>query len=51
MKHLRHAPLSKLPNADRVHENGVFVGNHHYIMNNEFELLHDTLTDFVKTAG
>jgi len=51
MKHLAHAPLSPLPNADKVHENGFFIGNHHYEMNKEFELLHDTLSHFLRRAS
>jgi CDP-4-dehydro-6-deoxyglucose reductase, E1 len=30
MKHLNHAELEKFPAADAVHDNGFFVGNHHY---------------------
>ena len=51
MKHMPHAPLSPLPNADIVHENGLFIGNHHYEMKKEFELLHDALARFLKRAS
>ena len=51
MKHMPHAPLSPLPNADIVHENGLFIGNHHYEMKKEFELLHDTLAGFLNRAS
>jgi len=30
MKHLNHSPLPALPVADIVHDQGLFVGNHHY---------------------
>ena len=46
MKHLTHAPLPKLPNADKVHENGLFIGNHHYKMEEEFNLLANALASF-----
>ena len=51
MKHLPHAPLTPFPNADKVHENGLFLGNHHYAMKREFELLHDTLVAFLNRAS
>jgi len=46
LKHLTHAPIPALPNADAVHENGLFVGNHHYEMNEEFTLLEKALKAF-----
>lgn len=36
MAHLAHAPLGELPVAD---ERGLFVGNHHYPLGRELELL------------
>jgi CDP-6-deoxy-D-xylo-4-hexulose-3-dehydrase len=33
----------ELPGADEVHDNGIFVGNHHYALHREIELLADTL--------
>ena len=30
MTHLDHSELPALPNSDEIHENGLFVGNHHY---------------------
>lgn len=46
LKHLRHADLPELINADKVHFDGLFVGNHHYPMQNEINLLVDVLSEF-----
>ena len=43
---LEHAPIGPLPVADEIHEEGLFVGNHHYDLSNEFNLLINTLSDF-----
>jgi len=48
LKHLNHAPISDLPNADKLHVDGLFVGNHHYPLDREFQLLDDALTSFEK---
>ena len=44
--HLDHAPIGPLPIADEIHEEGLFVGNHHYDLSKELELLANTLIDF-----
>ena len=44
--HLNHAPIGALPASDEVHNNGLFVGNHHYDMSTELDLLANTLLDF-----
>jgi CDP-6-deoxy-D-xylo-4-hexulose-3-dehydrase len=36
---------ASLPSADKAHFNGLFVGNHHYPIPNEIELLHTTLSN------
>lgn len=46
MKHLPHVSLPKLPNADKVHVDGLFVGNHHYDLTMEFDLLESALQEF-----
>ena len=46
IKHLPHTPLTSLPAADDIHENGLFVGNHHYDLSKELNLLIETLTTF-----
>lgn len=43
MRHLAHSPIGELPVADQLHEQGLFVGNHHFPMPNELALLRDTL--------
>jgi CDP-6-deoxy-D-xylo-4-hexulose-3-dehydrase len=44
--HLDHAPIGPLPVADEIHDEGLFVGNHHYDLSKELELLANTLIDF-----
>jgi CDP-6-deoxy-D-xylo-4-hexulose-3-dehydrase len=46
IEHLPHTKLSPLPAADDIHENGLFVGNHHYDLTKEIDLLIETLTAF-----
>ena len=48
LKHLPHVALEDLKNADQVHDEGLFIGNHHYEMNHEFELLDKALKTFMK---
>lgn len=48
IKHLPHAEIMNLPNADRIHHDGLFVGNHHYEMNEEFSLLEKSLSEFLR---
>jgi CDP-6-deoxy-D-xylo-4-hexulose-3-dehydrase len=48
LKHLPHVALSELKNADQVHDEGLFIGNHHYEMIHEFELLENALTAFMR---
>ena len=51
IKHLRHVPIPELPNANIVHDNGLFVGNHHYELDNEIEILTNTLFKFEERYG
>ena len=46
MRHLKHAEIPNLDKADKVHFDGLFIGNHHYPMNEEFDLLRDALDHF-----
>lgn len=46
LKHLPHVELGPLVNADKIHADGLFIGNHHYEMNHEFELLERALNKF-----
>jgi len=50
MKHLEHVELGALPNADLVHSDGLFIGNHHYPMQDEFDLLETALTKFTEAG-
>jgi CDP-4-dehydro-6-deoxyglucose reductase, E1 len=51
MKHLRHDPIPKLSNADDIHHNGLFVGNHHYAMAKQIERLVEVLANFEEKHG
>ena len=51
MKHLRHDPIPKLSNADDIHHNGLFVGNHHFPMVKQIERLSEVLEEFEETHG
>ena len=48
IKHLDHAPLSPLPGSDLIHDQGLFVGNHHYDLKEQIQRLHEVLSDFEK---
>ena len=43
IKYFDYMVHGKLTNSDNLHENGFFVGNHHYDLKNEFNLLKNTL--------
>jgi CDP-6-deoxy-D-xylo-4-hexulose-3-dehydrase len=49
IKHLSHAPLEKYPSADLIHDNGLFVGNHHYNLRDKIDLLCEALADFERS--
>ena len=51
MKHLRHEPIPQLKNASYIHQNGLFVGNHHYPMAAQIERLIEVLEKFEETYG
>jgi len=44
--HLDHAPIGALPGADQVHDQGLFVGNHHYDLTGEIDTLAEVLDQF-----
>jgi CDP-6-deoxy-D-xylo-4-hexulose-3-dehydrase len=50
IQHLRHVPLTSYPNADLIHDNGLFVGNHHYDLKDKIDLLCEALSDFERSA-
>lgn len=47
ISHLPHSIHGDLSAADEMHENGLFVGNHHYDLSEEFSLLKQALHTFV----
>jgi CDP-6-deoxy-D-xylo-4-hexulose-3-dehydrase len=49
IEHLSHIDLGPLPVSDEIHSNGLFVGNHHYDLSNELDLLIETLTEFERS--
>jgi len=44
--HLDHAPIGALPGADEVHDQGFYVGNHHYDLTKEIDNLAEVLDQF-----
>lgn len=46
LKHLSHSPLDVYNNARNLHTNGLFVGNHHFDIHNQIELLGTVLESF-----
>jgi CDP-6-deoxy-D-xylo-4-hexulose-3-dehydrase len=51
IKHLDHVPIPDLPVADEIHVNGLFIGNHHYDLNEQLNHLQATLRKFVGKAS
>lgn len=47
IKHLAHANIPPLPVANAVHDNGLFVGNHHYDLAQELNQLRNVIRQFV----
>jgi CDP-6-deoxy-D-xylo-4-hexulose-3-dehydrase len=43
LAHLPHAPLPQLPVADELHDHGLFVGNHHFALDDELDYLRECL--------
>jgi len=48
MKHLKHAPLSTLPNAERLHQDGFFIGNHHLDFESGLRKVFEVFEKFAK---
>lgn len=48
LKHLAHTEMGTFRNADIVHDSGLFIGNHHYPMDREFEALQAALEEFLQ---
>lgn len=51
IRHLNHAPLSKFPGADLIHDHGLFVGNHHFNLKTEIDRLLEVISDFNREAS
>lgn len=45
MKYLPSIVPAELPAADKIHYDGLFVGNHHYPVHESIDLLYDTLAN------
>lgn len=48
MKHLEHVKLEPLPNADRIHQDGLFVGNSQEDLSKEILILEIALREFIE---
>ena len=46
IKHLNHTPIGNLPNSDELHDEGFFIGNHHFGLAREIEHLSQVLRKF-----
>ena len=44
LDHLRHVEPGPLPIADKVHDDGFFVGNHHYPIDEQLDVLREVLS-------
>ena len=47
MQYLDSVVPESLPAADKVHVDGLFVGNHHYPVTDGIDLLFDTVTALI----
>jgi CDP-6-deoxy-D-xylo-4-hexulose-3-dehydrase len=48
MKHLDHVMLDPLPNADKIHQDGLFVGNSQEDLSKEILILEKALREFIE---
>ena len=48
MKHLKFNTLPKLPSSNIIHNEGFFIGNHHFDVSNELSKVHTLLKSFEK---
>jgi len=48
MKHLKFSPIPKLPNSNLIHNQGFFIGNHHFDVTRELKEVHSLLLEFEK---
>jgi CDP-6-deoxy-D-xylo-4-hexulose-3-dehydrase len=48
IKFFKYSKVSKMKNANYIHDNGFFVGNHHYKIHRQIKYLHNLLTSYIK---
>jgi CDP-6-deoxy-D-xylo-4-hexulose-3-dehydrase len=48
MNHLDHVKLEPLPNADKIHQDGLFVGNSQEDLSKEISILETALREFIE---
>jgi CDP-6-deoxy-D-xylo-4-hexulose-3-dehydrase len=48
MKHLKFNTLPKLTNSNIIHNEGFFIGNHHFDVSNKLSEIHSLLVEFEK---
>ena len=46
MEHLEFSPLPELPNANLIHHDGFFIGNHHFDVSSEIDQIYLLLKNF-----
>lgn len=51
IKHLNHATLDIYPNADLVHDEGLFFGNHHFDLSDKIDKICAILEEAVRTES
>lgn len=47
LQHLPHCPLPDLTQANKIHDHGLFIGNHHYELVDEFVALEEAIETFL----
>ena len=50
IQHLEHKIVGPLSTSDIIHDRGLFIGNHHYLLEEELELLQRALRRFLKVT-
>jgi CDP-6-deoxy-D-xylo-4-hexulose-3-dehydrase len=48
MQHLKHAPLNEMPNAELLHDEGFFIGNHHTNFETQINRVFDVFVEFTE---
>jgi CDP-6-deoxy-D-xylo-4-hexulose-3-dehydrase len=46
MEHLEFSPLPELPNANLIHHDGLFIGNHHFDVSSDIDQIYLLLKNF-----